>query len=237
MWRICRIDSVSDSKRSEVKDRPYIYIYREMAIINALAKKNYAEVERLALDGEIQDKGLPGLVKKWREYRYDIHKKTKQLDKQRNLAMEFVLDNSFKHYIELKSTYKKDEWNVLYPEILQNVRKDDRYFSIYTDILIEEKETKRLLEFVKENPAYIKNYYKYILPLYRDEVGELFEKVILEDAKNARDRNRYRDVCSELKLIAKQGYTELAKKLIGEFQELYRRRTAFLDELKKIRIK
>jgi len=230
---ICKFDGKNKANEYIYKNL-HLPEFRQRAIENALEKKNYDEVEKLAMDGEKQDKELLGLVKKWREYRYSVYKKTKQLDKQRTLALQLAVDDSFEHYKELKSTYSADEWETIYPDIIKKLRKDDRYYSIYANVLIEEKETRRLLDFVKEEPARIMYYYKNILPLYREEVGDLFEKVILDNAKNASDRKKYQDICSKLKLIAKEGYSDLAKKLVVQFMEMYARKPAFMDELRKM---
>lgn len=129
--------------------------FREMAIREALSKKQYDRAESLALDGERHDRGMYGLVNKWRELRYEAYRRSGQLDKQRNLAIEFILDGNFEYYKKLKATYSREEWSSVYPNIIRLLEKKDGYSSILPDILIEEGELKKLLDYVKVRPGYI----------------------------------------------------------------------------------
>ena len=55
-----------------------------------------------------------------------------------------------------------------------------------------------------------------------------------KEAEAAHGRESYKRVCSNISLFSKAGYTEQANELIWEFMQTYKRKPAFVDELKKI---
>lgn len=208
---------------------------REMAIREALSRKDYGRVERLALDGEQHDKGLPGLISKWKEFRYEAYRLSGQLEKQRNLAMEFILDGSFDYYKKLKATYSKEAWAAIYPGIIKALGEQKGYVRNYTDILIEEREMERLLDYVKGKPAYIVNFYKQLLPLFPEEVYSIFVQHIYNEARLANNRRKYQDVCSLIRLLVKAGGKEHAREVISNLLAIYHRKSAFREELMRIK--
>ena len=210
--------------------------FREMAIKGAMSRKDYSFAEKLSLDGELQNKSMPGLVRKWQEFRYEIYRLSGQLEMQRRIAMGLTLDGKFDYYKKLKSTYPIDEWLSVYPEILMQMSSKGKHYGIYTDILIEEKEFKMLLQYVENNPSTILKFHKHLLPLFRNEVYEVFLNFIMDSSQKASNRNSYRDVCSYIELLAKEGGTEPAREVISRLRTLYPRKPAFQDELRRIMV-
>ncbi|WP_179393697.1 hypothetical protein [Carboxydothermus ferrireducens] len=161
---------------------------------------------------------------------------TGQVEKLRKVALIKVYDGSFEHYKELKKTYSKDEWKEIYPNILEEIEKTKRLWNLYPQILIEEGEKKKLLEFLKKAPEYLTKYYKHLIPDYRFEVYELFSQYIIETAAKASNRRAYREIVSLLRQLVQIGGTEQAKNLMERLKAKYSRRPAFLEELAELRI-
>jgi len=116
-----------------------------------MAAKNYAKAEMLALEGEQHDQDFPGLVKQWKELRFEIYQKDHQLDKMRNISHDLIFRGDFTYYQKLKALYKPDEWTQLYPNILEKLAKEAGYNrNMYTSAVIEEKEWSKLLEHVRK---------------------------------------------------------------------------------------
>ncbi|HAG08366.1 MAG TPA: hypothetical protein DCK87_02185, partial [Desulfotomaculum sp.] len=174
--------------------------FREMAVKKALSKKEYGLAEKLALEGEQYDRGMQGLINKWKELRYETYRLAGQLEKQRSIAEEFIAAGSFDYYLKLKSTYSKDEWASVYPDIIKSLENQKDYSGNYTKILIEENELHKLLDYVKTEPFYIMEYYKHLLPAFSDEVYQIFVEYILNEAKIAKNRRDYQEVCSCIRL-------------------------------------
>lgn len=207
---------------------------RELIIQDALNNNNYEEVIRLALEGERLDAKMRGLVREWRQYRYTAYEQSGQLDLQRELAKQFILEDQFEFYDKLKKTYNKSDWPDIYKEILDTLEKHKRLHNCYLKILIEEKEYNRLLSYVQANPSDIKHYYKYLLEDYRAEVYEVYTRYALLKASLASGRKDYQEVCNIIRQLIKLGGAEQGRQLVAKLTVEYPRKTAFKEELAKI---
>jgi hypothetical protein len=211
-------------------------LFRKTAIEDALTNKEYDRVESLALEGEQHDRGMYGLINQWQEARYEAYGLSGQLDKQRNLAMEFILGGSFDYYKKLKATYPDKDWDSVYPGIIKALEEQKGYRDNYPAILIEEGEMKKLLDYVKARPAYITKYHRHLLPAFRGEVDHLFTQHILGEAQRAGNRGSYREVCSLVRQLANTGGTEQARQVISNLLTTYPRKPAFREELLKVKL-
>ena len=210
--------------------------FRKMAIWHAMKNNDYQQVEKLAKEGETNDKHLPGLLSQWKELRYEAYKKSRQLEKQRKLAEEFILEGQYKYYKDLKNTYNKKEWNFVYPQIISALenKEEHSYRNVYTQILIEEGEKKKLLNHVKKQPSKIEKYWKHLVPDYKEEVYAVFSHYIEQKAAVASNRKNYQEVCHIIRLLKKAGGHEQAREIIQLLLNKYPKKPAFRDELLKI---
>ncbi len=209
--------------------------FRKMAIENAMKEKDYDYVIKLALEGEEQDKNLPGLVKQWKEYRYRVFKLSGKLDEQREIAVNFILGGNYEYYKELKNTYDSREWASVYPKIIYSLEAQKKtYQDIYTRILIEEEEKHKLLEYVKQSPSSIEYFYKYLAPEFNDEAYMLFRKYIEMSAAGANSRSGYKRVCDIIRSLKKAGGKEQATEIKELLFNRYAKKPAFMDELSKV---
>ncbi|SDF67312.1 SWIM zinc finger family protein [Sporomusa acidovorans] len=209
--------------------------FRKMTIERAMQSKAYAEVIRLALEGEAKDQDLRGLVNNWREYRYKAYKLSGKLAERRGLAMDFILDGSFDYYLDLKSTYNDGEWAAVYPQIISRLEEQKKiYNGIYTGILIEEGEKKKLLEYVKGSPSLVESYYKHLVPEFREEVFALFLTYIEQAAARAGNRRAYQGVCAIIRNLKKAGGKDQALAIKQKLFANYANRPAFRDELTRV---
>lgn len=210
--------------------------FRELLIREYQEHSRYAEVIQLAIDGEKQDqvKGLPGLVRKWKKYRYEAYKLSGQVELQRSIGEELVLDGEFIYYQQIKETYSLMDWSIVYKSILDKLEKDRWPKEIYTRILIEEKETEQLLEYVRKQPSRIEAYYKHLIQQYLPEVKGLFQIHIEAAADRANTRKHYQDVCRIIQMFGQAGGKVEATQMIRLLLNKYPRKPAFLDELMSI---
>ena len=92
----------------------------------------------------------------------------------------------------LKQIYKEcGAWNKNYESILDEL-KDSKRTVCYRSVLISEKEKKRLLEDVMENPYDLFYYGKYLVKEYPEQVYEMCYKEISESCAQAKDRREYK---------------------------------------------
>ncbi|MHC1757958.1 MAG: SWIM zinc finger family protein [Negativicutes bacterium] len=210
---------------------------RSLALKNAMTAKDYAKAEMLALEGEQHDQDFPGLVRQWKELRFEIYQKDNQLDKMRDISHDLIFRGEFTYYQKLKESYKTDEWAQLYPDILEKLAKESGYNrNMYTSAVIEEKEWSKLLEHVRKNPYDILSFYRHLLTDYRKQVYELFNNLILQESSRSSNRSAYRNVCDHLRLLAKIGGSQETAELVKKLMLVHARKPAFLDELKKVRV-
>lgn len=105
------------------------------------------------------------------------------------------------------------------------------------DILIEERKFDQLMDTIEEytNVYTLDKYLKTLSKEVPDRVIHLYSKYIVESMERASDRKAYRSIVKYLKTMSfsetgRAKATELANKLKVE----YRRKTALLDEIKRI---
>lgn len=206
---------------------------REAAIQQLLAAGNFAGAEKLALEGEKKDKEYQGLVHKWKQYRFNIYQRQGgKREKLLAVGRELAVTGDFAEYLQLKALYPGEEWSSIYPDLLADMTKQSGYIDDkYTKILKEERDWPRLWEYVQKNPQRIVDFYRQLLPNYREQVYELFTGFIRQSAARSDKRPHYKQVCSHIRLLAKIGGRQQAIGLIGQLTAEYRRRPAFCEEL------
>lgn len=216
----------------------YFSRFRELAIQEALSAKDYVTAEKLVLEGEEHDKGLPGLIRKWKECRFEVYQLSEQLDKMRQVSRELALMGEFTYYQKLKKLYDAVEWRQIYPDILLQLAKEPRYIhTIYTSVIVEEQEWEKLLKYVQKYPHRILDFYRQLLTEYREPVYALFTGLILQEAAHSNKRSDYQNVCSHLRLLVKIGGNSIAADLVKQLMLEYIRRPAFREELQKVKVK
>lgn len=181
--------------------------------------------------------GYPGLVDKWKKCRFEIYTCTQQVDKQIELAEEFVSRGEYSFYLLLKELYSKDEWQAVRERILNELEQSGGWQTdtLYRRLLTEEKETQRLLQYVQKNNRYVVEYYSYLLGEYAEEVYNLFVTYITQEAADATKRNQYQKVCQLIRQMIKANGGDRAEKLVSHFRLKYPNRSAFIDELGNIK--
>ncbi|WP_116190058.1 hypothetical protein [Paenibacillus taihuensis] len=166
----------------------------------------------------------------------EVNKLTGELKAQRELTEEFAASGEYEYYLQLKALYESEEWPYVYDRVLAALEKGRGWSadSMYTKLLIEEKETARLLEYVKRHPGSIVDYYKHLIRQHPSEVYQLFENYIESAARHASNRNQYKQVCQLIRKLLKAGGEQQAERIVEGLRQCYPNRPAFLDELGQI---
>ena len=225
----------AEKGRAYIKQNIHYSQFRKNAIEAAFDEQDYEEVVRLAQNGEEQDRNKSGLVNQWREYRYKAYKQMGKTDELRELAMSFILSGSIEYYHELKSTYNASKWPDVYPGIILALEEKQRMTQpVYTEILIEEGEKEKLLEYVKKNVSRVRQYYRYLVPEYSDIVYKMFRQYIEYCAEMADSRNKYKGVCAIIRDLKKAGGRTQTAEIKEMLIKKYPRKKAFQDELSRV---
>lgn len=206
--------------------------FRKLAIEKAIKDKDYKRVLKFACDKE-SDSGRHFNV--WSKYAYDAYKELGDLDNIRRLSKLFVFDNHYEFYDELKNSYPDDEWSYVLPELLEDMEGMQYLPDIYEYILCMENFQEKLMYYCDRYPEKIFSLYGNFDKCYNEQINRLFISAIQDHAKSASNRSNYKSICKEIRVYKKACGKARAVVLKHELTDSYRRKPAFLEELRKIK--
>lgn len=209
--------------------------FRKLLINRYIDKGDYNKVIEITLDGEEKDKEYRGLLKTWKEIRYDAYEKLSLKEEQKKLAKELFFDGDFDYYKKLKALEGKE--NKLFYENLKQELKQGNYRlkSVYIKLVEEENDVDELMELTRQSRFNIERYAPILINKFETEITEIYQDHIKEHALMANDRRGYNRVC---KIIKKYGDVTGSKnkiELIIQLENLNKKRPAFIDELSKVK--
>lgn len=208
--------------------------FRQMAIEKEIENENYETALRLCEDGEENDSLYPGLVKKWKEYRLQVYEAIEDLEKQKEILMEFVLDNEYEAYSKLKELYSEEEWEDALEKIFHSMEERAGLPHVYEYIAKAENRSDKVLKYVEQSPSTIVELFSYLLDNYEDRVEEIFRHYILSEAELSTNRKEYRNIGRKLKIYKEAVGEAKFEELVMALKKTYERKPAFVNELEKI---
>jgi hypothetical protein len=102
------------------------------------------------------------------------------------------------------------------------------------EVLRGEREYDLLFEQLQVHPEDVYTYGKFLAGEYEGGVRSIFYNQIRREAEKAYGRSAYQKVCGNLEVFAHPGYAPVALALIEEFKLLYKRKPAFVEELREM---
>lgn len=210
--------------------------FRELFINKYIKEKNYCRVIDLTLEGEMKDKEYAGLVSKWKKIRYTAYKELLLKEEQERLAKELFINGDFEYYKELKELHKDDE-EIFYNNIKEELKKHKGWRSrdMYIKLITLENDLAEIMGFVTKNPDFIEKYADRLVNKYQDQVMEIYERNIMLKASLSSKRKQYKEVCRMIMRYKKIAGKNRVEKVVNELIMSYKRRPAFVDELRKIK--
>lgn len=208
--------------------------FRETLLNKHLQDKNYEKVIELTKEGEKQDQNLPGLLSKWKKYRYKALKSLSLKEEQNILAKELFFNGDFDYYQDLKKLAANQ--SEFYTNLKLELKKEKGWHasSLFLKLIEEENDLEEILKFVKDNPRYIEDYAEKLVKPFEEDTIEIYTNFIKSTASTSSNRRDYQGVCHKLTRYKKIAGKQKQVELINEFKVLYKRRPAFIDELGKI---
>jgi hypothetical protein len=210
--------------------------FREQLLNKYLQEKNFHKVIEAAEKGETQDQQYPGLLSKWKKYRYRAYKLLSLKEEQQRLAKELLFAGNFEYYQDLKELARENQGE-FYTNLKQELKTKKGWNTsrIFLRLIEEENDFEEVLAFVSDNPRYIEDYAEKLVKPFKEEVIEIYKTYIHSAARTSSNRRDYQGVCQIMK-----GYKKVAGKpkhveAINELMGLYKKRSAFIDELEKIK--
>ncbi len=225
-----------DSVRDELYANLHIQELRMIAVRDALEDKDYSEAERLCLEQIKKDdwQYYRNSPDDWNNILFDVYVESGHTEKQIEQATRILFLGNEEFWAVLKKLYlNQNIWDEQKPILLKKL-KNSKYMVCYRSVLIEEDEKELLLEAVSEKAFDLFYYGQFLVKDYPEEIYALCEDYIREKCADATDRRLYKKVCKELLQLIKWKGNATAKALVEEFKDTYPRRTALLDELRKV---
>ena len=180
--------------------------FRRIAVEKAISSKNYIKAEALCLEASKEQKTKRyHRGNEWLYFLERIYRKTYQEDRVLLTVKKILLQGDTSYFDTLKETYiDRGEWEKvrepLWRELEASICLQD-----YTGLLSRENEIDMLMTAVKKCPSNVVYYAKQLFPKHAEEVSNLFEGYILEEAESANSRYYYRKVCALIKKYALSG--------------------------------
>ncbi|MGE7913342.1 SWIM zinc finger family protein [Lysinibacillus xylanilyticus] len=206
------------------------YDMRELIIKSAINRGEYEKILQLTADGIQQDQQLPGIVNMWRRYAFIAHQHLGHTEEMRELALKLLLGGDYQYYSEFKTLHTAAQWSEALDSLLNQLEKSH----LYPKIIVNEQQTKRILDYCKARPDRIEHYYMHIKDHYYEEVCTLFIDAITADARISSNRKSYQGVCHSINIMRQAGYIVEGEQLISDLLQAYPKRRAFVEELKNI---
>ncbi|MGY0694114.1 DUF6880 family protein [Virgibacillus sp. FSP13] len=209
--------------------------FREMAIEKEMTNENYASALKICEDGEKKDSNYPGRIEKWKKYRLQVYEALEDIEKQKEVLLEFVYDNQYEAYGKLKDLYSREKWQVVVGEIFDEFEEKSGYLPhVYEYIAKAENRSDKILKYCEQSPSTITELYPYLLDDYKEKVEKMFTSYITWEAEHATERKRYRNVCQKLKQYKEACGEVVFHDMVNELKKTYNRKPAFINELEKV---
>lgn len=222
-----------EERRAFLKDGMANPDLRSIAIEEAILAKDVAAALVLIDDGIRHDAALPRLVRRWEKYAFSIHAERHDAASVRELAGRFLRDGEFGYYDAYLETFPEENRDAEVDALLAELSENHNGSEIFPKILVAEKRFAALMDYCEADPNRILKFHSHLRDRYPDRVEECFFRWIMEAAKPASSRNQYRDVCERILLYRKICGGD-HRRVVGILRELYSRKPAFMDELKRL---
>ncbi|KNY28995.1 hypothetical protein [Pseudobacteroides cellulosolvens] len=205
---------------------------RMIAVENALAVKNYPLAEKLCIEAlKKNPRGHFNKPAPWAYYLERLYAETANEEKLTEMVRFILLHWDSSYFKKLKEIYlQKGRWDLERELLLEELSKV--YMPhLYAMLLAQEGEVQKLLDVIMKHKSYITDHGKQLAESFPEETYKIYKEYILEEAKEATDRGKYRSVCKIIKNFYEAGAKTEAIEMIDRLNGMYQRRPAMIEEL------
>lgn len=205
------------------------------AEIQALIQENLLDKAiALLLESRLADADKPGLIREYTEQLIDIYMQQEKAAEQKEELLYYIRNfrqENLHFLLQLKELTDENEWIQCRTEYLNRRDEFQRL-----KLMEHEQLWDTLMDAVAEdNSLYtMQTYEKSLQPRFSDRFNGLYTDLLRIRAQACSNRKAYWSLMQDLKHLASYpGGSALALELASEWKNLYPRRSAMLDELKK----
>lgn len=231
-------DSKEKADKFILANIKYSY-FKDIYIKKYIDEKNFDKVIKLTFEWEKSDSNNASETK-WKKVRYSAYKELSMENEQIELAKELLFAGNFEYYIELKELMNEDSeafYKNLKSELRESEKTVDRYIKkrIFIKLIEYENDLDEILQLLKELPSRVETYGDRLFGKFPEEVIKAYEIYIKNSASIASKRKDYANVCWKINNYEKFAGKGKVTEIVNELMNLYKKRPAFIDELKKIK--
>jgi len=219
--------------------------FREQLVDRALESKEFKRAKELCREGIdiAKENSHGGTVNRWQEKLFQIARQENDVPEMRKWAetMFFNSLGTMQWYRALKATYQKQEWPEKCKELIDRIKGPEQrggygQATTLARIFAVEEYTDRLLKLLQLNAkdiSFVDYYAKGLRNKYPDELLDLYEQGITEQAQQT-GRKQYRQLTGWLRKMKKiTGGDEKAYDLFNRLLRQYNNRPAMKEEFEK----
>lgn len=211
---------------------------RMVAVENALADKNYPLAESLCTEAlEKNPRGYFNKPSPWAYCLERLYTETGDYEKFTEMVRFILMSGDDSYFKKLKQIYMQKGYWEKERELLFEEMSGSYMPYLYASLLAQEGETQRLLDLVTKYSSYIIEHGKQLAESFPEKTYKIYEEYILEEAKAATDRKKYKRVCKFIRNFYEAGAKSEAIEMLERLNERYSRRPAMLEELADLKKK
>lgn len=208
---------------------------RELEVKKYLDRKEYDKAIEVLKESKKLDKEYAGLVSKYSEQLIQIYHKTGQQEEYKKELIYQIFScrqDNLENVKLLKAACVELEWSTYREQILNS----NSCLGIKFSFLEFEELYDRLLKTIVESGSIyaLDQYEKVLKKKFPNIIRDTYVNYVCKHAESVCDRKAYKGLMTYLKKITKYpDGREKANQIAKEWKEIYRRRPAMMDELRK----
>ena len=220
------------------KRKRRFFVIRELEIADAIEARDYETAISVLQESKKLDSDNRGRIKKYSKKLIDIYKITGAAEdfcRETIYFLETFWQHDLKYVNELKKCIReKEKWN----NIVDGIVAKNSDESFVCKLLSEEKRYNKLMDKIENSTHRVKlldAHEKVLRKQMPDRVIRIYSAYLEQAVDMANDRNKYKGLMVYLKKISScAGGKEVAKKIADSWRQIYKRRSAMMDEMRKM---
>lgn len=196
------------------RENPYVPEFRFMEAESLLGRGKLYDALLIVKDGiERADRNWDELIR-WLYMESSIYKILQSQDKFIEVTRKLITLGEYRAYLDLKRCISPKEWPGVYEKLVddEEIRKNTK--GVYKRIILEEKDKRRILLYIMDNPILISEHYDFLNPEYNQEASKLLAEYIEDTASRISGRKDYEHLTQMVEKLYIYGQTALANDTI-----------------------
>jgi hypothetical protein len=196
------------------RENPYVPEFRFMEAESHLGRGKLYEALIIVNDGiERADRNWDELIR-WHYMEANIHKLLQNQDKYVEVSKNLITLGEYRAYLDLKRSISPKEWHGIYERLVEDPEVKKNLKGVYKRIILEEKDKRRLLEFIEDSPELIAEHFDFLNPEYNQEASRLLAGYIEDTALHISGRKDYEHLTQMVEKLFIYGQDTLANDTI-----------------------